>query len=91
MARTLAGTELAVFGNWMRDIGDDPTVERTASLGNAFWQVQSVERSLDTYHYGFSARRGISERVGLELEYSGRYNDPSYDAQQLMLGINIAW
>ncbi|MFN3609915.1 MAG: autotransporter-associated beta strand repeat-containing protein [Hyphomonas sp.] len=91
VARKLAGTELAVFGNWMRDIGDDPTVERTASLGNAFWQVQSVERSLDTYHYGFSARRGISERVGLELEYSGRYNDPNYDAQQLMLGINIAW
>jgi|GEM_PF-1981069 len=91
VARTLAGTDLAVFGNWARDIGDDPTVERTASLGNAFWQVQSVDRGLDTYNYGFSARREITGRVGVELAYTGRYNSPNYDAQQLMVGVNVAW
>lgn len=91
VAHTLAGTELAVFGNWARDIGDDPTVERTASLGDAFWQVQSVDRGLDTYNYGFSARREITGRVGVELEYTGRYNSPNYDAQQLMVGVNVAW
>lgn len=58
----------------MRDIGDDRTVERTASLGSAIWQVQSVERSLDTDNYGLSGRHEINDRVGIELEYTGRYN-----------------
>ncbi|MFN3911389.1 autotransporter domain-containing protein [Hyphomonas sp.] len=91
IARSVKGIDLAVFANWMRDIGDDPTVERTASLGSAIWQVQSVERSLDTYNYGLSGRREINDRVGIELEYTGRYNASNYDAQQLMVGVNVAW
>lgn len=91
IARTVAGTDLAVFTNWTRDIGDDPTVERTAWLGDALWQVQSTDRGLDTYNYGFSARRDITERVGLELEYTGRYNASNYEAQQLMIGVNVVW
>ncbi|HPF23811.1 MAG TPA: autotransporter domain-containing protein [Hyphomonas sp.] len=91
IARTVAGTDLAVFTNWTRDIGDDPTVERTAWLGDAFWQVQSTDRSLDTYNYGFNARRDITDRVGVELEYTGRYNASNYDAQQLMIGVNVVW
>ncbi|AXE65619.1 hypothetical protein BBF93_16320 [Hyphomonas sp. CACIAM 19H1] len=91
VARSLAGTDFALFANWSRDIGDDPTVERTAWLGDAVWQVQSTERDLNTYTYGFNARRDLSDRVGLELSYKGRYNSPNYDAQQLLLGVNIAW
>ena len=91
VARSIAGTDFSLFASWARDIGDDPTVERTAWLGDAIWQVRSTDRDLDTYTYGFNARRDLSERVGLELSYKGRYNSPNYDAQQLLLGVNIAW
>lgn len=91
VSRSVAGVDLSVFSNWMRDVGDDPTVERTASLGSATWQVQSVDRGLDTVDYGFSARREINNRLGLELEYTGRYNAANYDSQQVMIGINYAW
>ncbi|MEH6809537.1 MAG: autotransporter domain-containing protein [Hyphomonas oceanitis] len=85
------GTDLAVFTNWAHDLGDDPTVERAVSLGNAIWQTRSVGRGLDTYNYGASARRDITDRVDFEIEYTGRYNPSHYDAQQLMLGVNVAW
>jgi autotransporter-associated beta strand protein len=91
IAHRLAGTDFSAFANWARDVGDDPTVERAARLGAASWQVQSVDRSLDTYAYGFSARRLVADRMGLELEYTGRYNSPNYDARQIMIGVNIAW
>ena len=91
IARKVAGTDLAVFADWTRDLGDDPTVERTVWLGDAVWQTKSTHRGLDTYNYGFSARRKVNDRVGLELEYTGRYNSPNYDAQQLMFGVNLVW
>ncbi|MBU1289247.1 MAG: autotransporter domain-containing protein [Alphaproteobacteria bacterium] len=91
IVHTYRGTDLTVFTNWARDLGNDPTVERTVSLGNAIWQTQSVDRSLDTYNYGANARRNITDRVGFEIEYTGRYNSDNYDAQQLMLGVNVAW
>ena len=91
VARSIAGTDFSLFASWARDIGDDPAVERTAWLGDANWQVRSTNRGLDTYTYGFNARRDLSERVGLELSYKGRYNSPNYDAQQLLLGVSIAW
>lgn len=91
VARSVAGTDFSLFANWARDIGDDPTVERSAWLGDALWQIQSAERALDTYTYGINARRNLNERVGLELSYKGRYNSPNYDAQQLLIGINVAW
>tara|TARA_R110000787_G_scaffold8094_3_gene27068 strand:- start:16972 stop:20142 length:3171 start_codon:yes stop_codon:yes gene_type:complete len=91
VVHTYRGTDLAAFTNWAHDLGDDPTVERAVSLGNAIWQTQSVGRGLDTYNYGASARRDITDRVGFEIEYTGRYNPSHYDAQQLMLGVNVAW
>jgi autotransporter-associated beta strand protein len=91
IAREVAGTDVAVFADWTRDIGADPTVERTVWLGDAVWQTQSTSRGLDTYNYGFSARRKVNDRIGLELEYTGRYNTSNYDAQQLMFGVNVVW
>ena len=91
IARRVAGTDVAVFADWTRDIGDDPTVERNVWLGNAVWQTQSTDRGLDTYNYGFSAQRKVNDRIGLELEYKGQYNSPNYDAQQLMFGVNLVW
>lgn len=91
IVHTVSKTDLSVFTNWTRDLGDDPTVERNIMLGNAIWQTQSVDRGLDTYNYGASARRNLTDRVGFELEYTGRYNQSNYDAQQLMVGVNVAW
>ena len=91
IAHTVAKTDLALFGNWTRDIGADPKVEREVSLGNAIWQTASVRRGLDTYNYGVRASRDVTDRIGVEIEYTGRYNSPNYDAQQLMIGVNFAW
>jgi len=91
VTRKFAGTDLAVFADWTRDLGNDPTVERKVWLGDAVWQTQSTDRGLDTYNYGFSARRKVNDRIGLELEYRGQYNSPNYDAQQLMFGVNMVW
>ncbi|WP_228007499.1 autotransporter-associated beta strand repeat-containing protein, partial [Cyanobium sp. LEGE 06143] len=59
VARFVAGTDFSLFGTWARDIGDDPTVERAARLGEAVWQIQSTDRDLDTFTYGFNASRNI--------------------------------
>ena len=80
-----------MFADWTRDLGNDPTVERKVWVGDAVWQTQSTDRGLDTYNYGFSARRKVNDRIGLELEYRGQYNSPNYDAQQLMFGVNMVW
>ncbi|RAN36816.1 hypothetical protein HY11_11270 [Hyphomonas pacifica] len=91
IAHTVAKTDFALFGNWTRDLGANPRVKREVSLGNAIWQTVSVNRGLDTYNYGVRASRDVTDRIGVEIEYTGRYNSPNYDAQQLMIGVNVAW
>ena len=91
VTHNVAKTDLSLFANWTRDIGADPKVEREVRLGDAIWRTTSVDRDLDTYNYGARAYRDVTERVGMEIEYTGRYNSSYYDAQQIMFGVNVAW